>query len=58
MPSLFRARVEQIFDAFTAPRGNDPDVITDRTELIDAIVALHVEDIKEIIADVYRDRAS
>jgi hypothetical protein len=56
MPALFRARVTQIVDAFTAPFG-DRDVIVDRAELIDALVALVTSEIRELVRDVYRERA-
>ena len=57
MSSVYRSRVEQVLNAFTAPLG-DRDVITDRAELVDALVALFIETVREFIADTYRDRAS
>lgn len=57
MPSVYRSRVEQVLNAFTAPLGNR-DVITDRAELVDALVALFTQTVREFIADTYRDRGS
>jgi hypothetical protein len=57
MPSVYRSRVEHVLNEFTAPLG-DRDVITDRAELVDALVALFIETVREFVADTYRDRAS